>query len=170
MPSPTDPLTIDERMLVAAALDRILYDDPDRFAADDARLVRSLIPRTRISWLSLGFRAETQGPSVGGEAAGVGSVDMEGERKVTQGSVGEGAEWRCGQYKVSNYGDGLEIWQVMSNEFDEQPKGARLEFAATDTPRRLLFFRPRDVAIPIPFTKYHVGLRLGAWGPWKMVA
>ena len=170
MPSPpVKPLTIDERMLVAAALDRILYDDPDRFAADDARLVRSLIPRTRISWLSFGFRAETQGPSVGGEAAGVGSVDMEGDRKVVKGSVGESHEWRCGQYKISNYGDGLEVWQVMSNEFDEQPKGARLEFTAAD-PTRLLFFQPRDVAIPIPFTKYQVGLRLGGWGPWKVAA
>ena len=169
MPSPpVKPLTIDERMLVAAALDRILYDDPERFAADDARLVRSLIPHTRTSWLSLGFRAETQGPSVGGEAAGIGSVDMEGDRKVVQGSVGDGDEWRCGQYKVSNYGDGLEVWQVMSNEFDEQPKGARLEFAA-EVPRGLLFFRPRDIAIRIPFTKYHVGLRLGGWGPWKTV-
>ncbi len=166
---PVKPLSIDERMVVAAALDRILYDDPERFAAEDARLVRDLIPHTRISWLSLGFRAETQGPSVGGEAAGVGSVDMEGDRKVVEGSVGDGDQWRCGQYKISNYGDGLEIWQVTSNEFDEEPKGARLEFAA-GTPCRLLFFRPRDVAIPIPFTRYHVGLRLGGWGPWKVAA
>ncbi|PWC54346.1 hypothetical protein [Azospirillum sp. TSO22-1] len=165
--SPVKPLTIDERLVIAAALDRILYDDPERFSAEDARLVRRLIPLTRTSWLSLGFRAETQGPSVGGEAAGVGPVEMEGDRKVTQGSVGEGDEWRCGQYKISNYGDGLEIWQVMSNEFDEEPKGARLEFA---DPIRLLFFRPRDVAITIPFTKYQVGLRLGGWGPWKVAA
>ena len=169
MAAPPTPLTIDERLVVAAALDRILYDDPERFSADDARLVRSMIPLTRTSWLSLGFRAETQGPSVGGEAAGIGSVDMEGERKVVQGSVGDGEEWRCGQYKISNHGEGLEIWQVMSNEFDEEPKGARLEFSSGN-PLRLLFFRPRDLAIPIPFTKYHVGLRLGGWGPWKTAA
>ena len=169
MPPTPAPLTIDDRMVVAAALDRILYDDAERFSAEDARLVRRLIPLTRTSWLSLGFRAETQGPSVGGEAAGIGSVDMEGDRKVVEGSVGDGDEWRCGQYKISNYGDGLEIWQVMSNEFDEEPKGARLEFEAAG-PTRLLFFRPRDVAIPIPFTKYHVGLRLGGWGPWKVAA
>lgn len=170
MPSASKPLSIDERLVVAAALDRILYDDPERFSSEDARLVRRLIPHSRVSWLSLGFRAETQGPSVGGEAAGVGQIDMEGDRKVVQGSVGEGVEWRCGQYKVSNYGEGLEVWQVMSNEFDEQPKGARLEFGSGEDPRRLLFFQPRDITIRIPFTSYHVGLRLGGWGPWKVAA
>jgi len=170
MPIPAKPLTIDERLIVAAALDRMLYDDPERFSADDARLVRGLIPESKVSWLSLGFRAETQGPSVGGQAAGVGEVDMEGERKVVEGSVGDGDEWRCGQYKLSNYGDGLEIWQVMSNEFDESPKGARLEFAPSGEPTRLLFFQPRDLALRIPFTNFHIGLRLGGWGPWKVAA
>lgn len=163
-------LSIDDRFIVAAALDRILYDDPDHFAAEDALLLRRMIPRTRTPWLRLGFRAETKGPSVGGQAAGVGQVDMEGGKKVVEGGVGESTVWRCGQYKISNHGDDLEIWQVMSDEFAEEPKGARLEFGTAGEPERLTFFQPRDLELRIPFTSFAVGLRLGAWQMWKHAA
>ncbi|ALG70941.1 hypothetical protein VY88_04235 [Azospirillum thiophilum] len=163
-------LRIDDRMIVAAALDRILYDDPDRFAAEDARTVRRLIPPSRSGWLRLGFRAETQGPSMKGEAAGIGDVRMEGDKKVVEGSLGEATNWRCGQYKVANHGGDLEIWQVMSDEYAPEPKGARLEFDARGEPERLTFFQPRDIELRIPFTSLAVGVRLGGWAAWKQVA
>ncbi|MBP2299501.1 hypothetical protein [Azospirillum picis] len=163
-------LHIDDRMVVAAALDRILYDDHDRFAAEDARMVRRMIPHSRSSWLRLGFRAETQGPSMKGEAAGVGDVRMEGDKKVMEGSVGESATWRCGQYKITNHGTDLEIWQVMSDEYAPEPKGARLEFDVQGEPERLTFFQPRDIELRIPFTSLAIGVRLGGWQPWKLVA
>lgn len=168
-PGPT-ALSIDDRFVIAAALDRILYDDPDRFAAEDARLLRRMIPRTRTAWLRLGFRAESQGPSTSGRAAGVGDVRMDGDKTVREGGVGESAVWRCGQYKISNHGDDLEIWQVMSDEFAEEPKGARLEFGTTGAPERLTFFQPKDLELRIPFTGIAVGLRLGGWQPWKKAA
>ncbi|KAA0583538.1 hypothetical protein FZ983_02710 [Azospirillum sp. B21] len=163
-------LRIDDRMIVAAALDRILYDDPDHFAAEDARTVRRLIPYGRSGWLRLGFRAETQGPSMKGEAAGIGDVRMEGDKKVVEGSVGESTAWRCGQYKITNHGGDLEIWQVMSDEYAPEPKGARLEFDAHGEPERLTFFQPRDIELRIPFTSMAVGVRLGGWQFWKQVA
>nr|WP_295829229.1 hypothetical protein [uncultured Azospirillum sp.] len=163
-------LRIDDRMIVAAALDRILYDDPDHFAAEDARTVRRLIPHSRSAWLRLGFRAERQGPSMKGEAAGIGDVRMEGDKKVVEGSVGESATWRCGQYKITNHGTDLEIWQVMSDEYAPEPKGARLEFDERGEPERLTFFQPRDIELRIPFTSLAVGVRLGGWQPWKLVA
>lgn len=167
MTESSSALSIDDRYVVAAALDRILYDDPDRFSAEDARLLRGMIPRTRTPWLRLGFRAESQGPSVTGQAAGVGQVDMDGDKKVREGSVGLATVWRCGQYKISNHGDDLEIWQVMSDEFAEEPKGARLEYGSGGAPERLTFFQPRDLELRIPFTGIAVGLRLGGWQPWK---
>ena len=169
-PLPSNSLSVDDRFVIAAALDRILYDDPDHFAADDARLLRRMIPRTRTPWLRLGFRAESQGPSMSGQAAGVGDVKMDGDKKVVEGGVGESPVWRCGQYKISNHGDDLEIWQVMSDEFAEEPKGARLEFGPTGAPERLTFFQPRDLELRIPFTSFAVGLRLGGWQPWKLAA
>lgn len=170
MPRPAaQSLTIDDRLVIAAALDRILYDDPDHFTAEDALTVRRLIPQTRTAWLRLGFRAETQGPSMKGEAAGIGDVRMDGDKKVVEGGIGESAAWRCGQYKIANHGGDLEIWQVMSDEFAEQPKGARLEFDATGEPERLTFFQPRDLELRIPFTDFAVGIRLGGWQEWKTV-
>lgn len=170
MPRPAaQSLTIDDRLVIAAALDRILYDDPERFAAEDALTVRRLIPQTRTAWLRLGFRAETQGPSMKGEAAGIGDVRMEGDKKVVEGGIGESAAWRCGQYKITNHGGDLEVWQVMSDEFAEQPKGARLEFDAAGTPERLTFFQPRDIELRIPFTDFAIGVRLGGWQEWKKV-
>jgi len=168
MPTPPTPsLTIDDRLVVAATLDRILYDDPDRFLPEDALTVRRLIPHSRSSWLRLGFRAERQGSSMKGEAAGVGDVRMEGDKSVVEGNLGESTVWRCGQYKISNHGGDLEIWQVMSDEFAQEPKGARLEFDAAGRPERLTFFQPRDIELRIPFTSFAVGVRLGGWQPWK---
>ncbi|HYH17379.1 MAG TPA: hypothetical protein VD995_02065 [Azospirillum sp.] len=167
MPGPTQPIAIDDRLVVAAALDRILYDDPERFSADDARTVRGLIPRARTPWLSLGFRAQSRGAGMSGQAAGVGQVDLKGEDTVVKGGIGEGPEWRCGQYKISNRGHGLEIWQVMSDEFDETPKGAWLDIDALGAPERLLFFQPRDIGLRIPFTALHFVIRLGGWREWK---
>ncbi len=170
MTEPAHSLTTDDRFVVAAALDRILYEHPDRFAAEDARLLRRLIPRTRTPWLRLGFRAERQGPSVSGQAAGIGPVDLKGDRKVVERGLGDPPVWRCGQYKISNHGDDLEIWQVMSDEFAEEPKGARLEFGSAGAPERLTFFQPRDLELRIPFTSFAVGLRLGGWQEWKRAA
>ncbi|WP_247887350.1 hypothetical protein [Azospirillum sp. SYSU D00513] len=167
---PARPLSIDDRLVVAAALDRILYDDPERFAAEDARLVRGIIPNARTSWLRLGFRAESRGPGMSGQAAGVGQVDMQDEKRVVEKGMGEGPLWRCGQYKISNHGTDLEVWQVMSDEFAEEPKGARLEFGPTGEPRALSFFQPRDIELRIPFTKYAIGVRLGGWQEWKRAA
>ncbi len=171
MPKPPAPsLTIDDRLAIAAALDRILYGDPDQFLAEDAATVRQRIPPSGSGWLRLGFRAESQGPSMKGEAAGVGDVRMEGDKKIVEGNVGEAAAWRCGQYKITNHGGDLEIWQVMSDEFAEDPKGARLEFDATGQPEQLTFFQPRDLELRIPFTSFAIGLRLGGWQFWKRVA
>lgn len=168
MPKPPAPsLSIDDRLVVAAALDRILYDDPDLFLPEDAATVRRLIPHAPSAWLRLGFRAETQGPSMKGEAAGVGDVRLEGDKKVVEGNVGESTVWRCGQYKIANHGDDLEIWQVTSDEFAQEPKGARLEFNPLGEPERLTFFQPRDIELRIPFTSFAVGVRLGGWQPWK---
>lgn len=171
MPKPPAPsLSIDDRLVIAAALDRILYDDPDQFSPEDAGTVRRLIPQGRSGWLRLGFRAETQGPSMKGEAAGVGDVRMEGDKTVVEGNVGESAAWRCGQYKITNHGGDLEIWQVMSDEFAQEPKGARLEFDAAGTPEQLTFFQPRDIELRIPFTSFAIGVRLGGWQFWKRAA
>jgi hypothetical protein len=167
-PPPASPLSIDDRMVIAAALDRILYDDPQHFAAEDARTVRRLIPNARTSWLRLGFRAETKGPTMSGEAAGIGQVNMDEDKRVIERGMGEGPLWRCGQYKITNHGTDLEIWQVMSDEFAEEPKGARLEFGPDGEPRALSFFQPRDIELRIPFTKYAIGLRLGGWQEWKL--
>lgn len=167
MPEAADILPIDDRFTIAAALDRILYDVEDSFSSEDALLVRSLIPSTRSPLLRLGFRAEGRGPSVGGEAAGIGQVDLRDENKTVEGNVGVAKVWRCGQYKLSNSGQDLEIWQVMSDEFAEEPKGARLEFDTAGQPQRLSYFRPRDLELRIPFTRLAIGFRLGNWNEWK---
>jgi hypothetical protein len=166
----TSGLSIDDRLVIAATLDRIFYDDPDQFSREDAATVRRLIPHSRSAWLRLGFRAESQGPSMKGEAAGVGDVRMEGDKKIVEGNVGESTVWRCGQYKITNHDGDLEIWQVMSDEFAQDPKGARLEFGPTGEPERLTFFQPRDIELRIPFTSFAVGLRLGGWNYWKQAA
>ncbi|SMH60699.1 hypothetical protein [Azospirillum agricola] len=167
---PAASLTIDDRLVVAAALDRIFYDDPDHFAPEDAVTVRRLIPQGGSGWLRLGFRAETRGPSMKGEAAGVGDVRLDDEKTVVEGNVGESTAYRCGQYKITNHGGDLEIWQVMSDEFAQEPKGARLEFGAGGEPEQLTFFQPRDIELRIPFTSFAIGVRLGGWQFWKRAA
>lgn len=160
-------MDLTQRLLAAQALDRIIYGDDHVFAADDARYLRRNVPIGRRPWFALKAKGSAPGSSVTGYSPGIGNVEAgrEEDRKFEYSSAREQV-WRCGQYKLIHERKALEIWAVMSDEFDEDPRGARLEYNVLGEPVRLLAFRPRMLELPIPFVGT-LAIGLSGWVVWK---
>lgn len=150
---------------VTATLDRIIFGDERTFPADDARLLRRVIPRQRRPFFGLTLRGIFPKGSTRGYASGIGNVEMETERKTRTVEVGGDRFVRCGQYKLLHERATLEIWPVLSQEVDEDAKAAQLVFAG-DEPVVLRCRTPKGITIPVP---PFISLTLArvAWTDWK---
>src|ERR1700761_4664871 len=70
-----------DRFVIAAVVDRLIYDNDDTFGTEDARVLLDALPRTKSPWIQLGVAGQMSGGSSRGFAAGVGDVQVEDERK-----------------------------------------------------------------------------------------
>ncbi len=115
-----EPITQQERLAAAARI-KAIGDGPDRFDARDADALHALLRDMPIEGSTLSLGITTSGPGASGVAAGVGKVDLEGERKSRRWSVGE-REFRCGAYVVSRQAshtyDIRHVAEVDANERD----------------------------------------------------
>lgn len=115
-----DTLNIDDRMVLAATVDRLIYGDPDTFRRDDARALLDLARLRKSSWLpfDLDVRWRSSGGKSEGVAAGVGNVEIEDGERNRSVSTSAGRTLRVGQWKLrSNVGPigrlrGLEIIRI----------------------------------------------------------
>jgi hypothetical protein len=158
---------VQDRFVLAATIDRLIYGDGTSFDPDDARTLLDSVPHKRSPWLQLGVAGKFSGGSTRGYAAGVGDVrvDKDKERQF-QYATGADASTRVGQWKLMWFGKRqrqfIEIEQVMADVIDEG-RGALVSYDASGTPLRMdirfnrsfrLFWSPIVIIVP-------------GWRPWK---
>ena len=159
-----------DRLLIAAVVDRLIYDDPETFSAEDARTLLAALPRKRVPWIEIGAKGKVSGGSARGFAAGVGNVKVEDpEARKFDVSSSSDAYTRAGQWKLLRYdrrtGTHVEIEQVMADPTDEG-RGARLRYAPGGVPLAMDLRIVRNVRLL--FTWFI--LQIPGWRPWKRPA
>ena len=156
-----------DRFVIAAAVDRLIYDSDTVFNPDDARLLLQALPHRRSPWIQLGVAGKMSGGSSRGFAAGVGDVELKDEKdRQFQYATGEDAYTRIGQWKLMWIGrrsrQFVEIEQVMADATADG-RGALICFELDGTPVRMdirynrsfrLFWSPVVILFP-------------GWRPWK---
>jgi hypothetical protein len=162
--------TMPDRFLIAATVDRLIYDSEVSFSSDDARVLLDELPRKPSPWLQLGIAGKMSGGSSRGFAAGVGDVAIKDDKdRQFQYNSANALYTRAGQWKLMWIGKRnrqyVEIEQVMADATDEG-RGALICYEADGTPVRMdirynrsfrLFWSPVIVVIP-------------GWKPWKTPA
>ena len=159
-----------DRFVIAAVVDRLIYDNDNTFSTTDARALLDALPRKPSPWIQLGVAGKMSGGSSSGFAAGVGDVQIKDDRgRQFQFSTGDDAYTRAGQWKLLWIGKRtrqyVEIEQVMADA-TEDGRGALISYEADGTPIRMdirfnrsfrLFWSPLVVMFP-------------GWKPWKTPA
>ncbi len=168
-PSTYDRPTPD-RFVIAATVDRLIYGDAATFDQDDARLLLDVLPRKPSPWIQLGVAGKMSGSSTKGFAAGVGDVQIKGEKdRQFQYNTGNDAYTRAGQWKLMWIGKRtrqyVEIEQVMADATDDG-RGALICYESDGTPIRM------DIRFNRSFRLFWapVVLMLPGWKSWKTPA
>ncbi len=157
-----------DRFVLAATVDRLIYADEATFSAADARLLLDALPRRAAPWIQLGVAGKMSGGSSRGFAAGVGDVQVKDEKdRQFQYSIGGDGYTRVGQWKLMWIGKRsrqfVEIEQVMADATDEG-RGALICYKLDGTPTHMdirfnrsfrLFWSPVVVMFP-------------GWKSWKL--
>jgi len=159
-----------DRLLIAAVVDRLIYDDPETFSASDARTLLEALPRKRVPWIEIGAKGKVSGGSARGFAAGVGNVKVEDpEARKFDVSTSSDAYTRAGQWKLlrcdRRTGTDVEIEQVMADPTDEG-RGARLRYGPGNTPLGMDIRTVRNVRL---FFTWFI-LQIPGWQRWKRPA
>lgn len=150
---------------VAAAVDRIIWNEEHTFPAADAAYLRRVVPRHRQPRFGVVGRWTSTGGATEGYAAGHGNVAMDGAEKHKSFTLNGERVTRVGQYKLIHDDRALEIRQVMDDEWDDDHRCARLTFTAEGRPKALQVLDPRDIALPLPFLR--IVVRKVEWREWK---
>ncbi|MEA1648792.1 hypothetical protein UAJ10_07155 [Nitrospirillum sp. BR 11164] len=153
-------LSISQRLVIGALVDRIVFGEEDVFSSRDAAELHRLLPATGIAKFS--FEGTFSGPaSQGGFAAGVGDVQLDGEKQVRV-KAGGGREVRAGQWRLSCNRRCIQIVQVMGDDGNEG-RACLLRFHRDGRPRDLMGRVTR--ALHIPWTP--ISVAFGTWAYWK---
>jgi len=159
------PPTVD-RFVIAATVDRLIYDSEETFLAEDAVTLLNALPRGRSPWFEFGVRGKTSGGSTRGVAAGHGNIQVDDKEKKFDYSTASDLYTRAGQWKLlwigRRSGQMVEIEQVMADVTDEG-RGAQIRYDRDGAPLAMdirvnrsfrLFWSPVVIVIP-------------GWRPWK---
>ena len=156
-----------DRFVLAAIIDRLIYGDDASFDPQDARTLLDSVPRKPAPWIQLGIAGKFSGGSTRGYAAGLGDIKVRSDKdRQFQYATGGEASLRVGQWKLMWIGKRqrqfVEIEQVMADVTDEG-RGALLSYDAAGAPIRMdirfnrsfrLFWSPVVIVVP-------------GWQPWK---
>ncbi|HEX3576844.1 MAG TPA: hypothetical protein VHU42_19765 [Rhodopila sp.] len=156
-----------DRFVIAAIVDRLIYDSDSTFDPDDARTLLAELPRKPSPWIQLGVAGKMSGGSTKGYAAGVGDVRLKDDKdRRFEYTTGGDAYTRAGQWKLMWIGKRarqyVEIEQVMADATDDG-RGALISYEPDGTPIRMdirfnrsfrLFWSPVVIMFP-------------GWKPWK---
>jgi hypothetical protein len=168
MPAEANPHV--DRFLIAAIVDRLIYDSDITFQSQDARVLLQALPHRRTPWIELGIAGSLSSGSSRGYAAGIGSLQVKDDKgRRFEYSTAKDAYTRAGQWKLLWHGKRsrqyVDIEQVMS-ELTDEGRGAQVVYAADGTPLSMnirvsrsfrLLWSPVIIVIP-------------GWRPWKSPA
>jgi hypothetical protein len=163
-------ISTQDRFVIAATVDRLIYGDETTFHPTDASLLLASLPRKPSPWIQFGVTGKMSGGSSRGFAAGVGDVSLKHDQdRQFRYSTADSAYTRAGQWKLlwipKKTRQLIEIEQVMSDATDEG-RGALIIYEADGTPIRMdirfnrafrLFWSPLVLVFP-------------GWKPWKTPA
>lgn len=92
--------------LAAASRIKAIGESEGAFNAADADALHALLHDLPEEGSTASFSFRRPGPKIRGAAAGVGNVDIDGEKKLSKWSVGE-KNFRCGAYVVTRDGNAV---------------------------------------------------------------
>lgn len=159
-----------DRFVLAAIVDRLIYDSETTFSSEDARALLDELPHRPSPWIQFGIAGKFSGGSTKGVAAGVGDVSIKDDKeRQFQYNSSEDAYTRAGQWKLMWIGKRtrqyIEIEQVMADPTDDG-RGALICYEADGTPIRMdLRFNRSFRLLWSP-----VVLMFPGWRPWKTPA
>lgn len=153
------------RFVIAALVDRLIYDSDTAFAAEDAATLLAAIPHRRAPRFEFGIAGKMKGGSSRGYAPGVGDVKIDDQKdKAFAYSTADGAYIRAGQWKLlwarSRQGQTIEIEQVMADVIDEG-RGARIHYDQANRPVAM------DIRFNRAFRFFFIVVMVPGWRPWK---
>jgi hypothetical protein len=156
---------VNERFLLSAIADRLVFGDAKTFSRDDARELARLMPVTAGSGFLSRIRPELvvqsslPGRSTSAFAAGVGSTRLDGDEVKLDFDSRRRRVVRAGQWKLFRKGRTIEIEQVMADDSDDG-RTARLDFSRGE-PVRMCLLKTVEFGIgPLVFAT-------GWFQPWK---
>jgi hypothetical protein len=161
-PAPND------RFVLSAIADRLIFGDADTFRRDDALELARLLPVTAPPGFlarllpDIRARGSMPGRSATGFAAGIGNVSLKDEKVAFDLDSRGRRVVRAGQWKLFRGNGTIEIEQVMADDADEA-RTARVEYRRGEPERMCLLM----------LTEFHVGplcLATGRFRPWKRPA
>ena len=163
MPNLAITVPIDERLVISALLDRVIYEEGPTVSAEDAAELARLVPFTGIrNGLRLVGRVSD---SSAGHAAGVGDVRLDTDRQFDLDAIRQPVV-RAGQWKIIRDRRTIEVTQVMADEFDEA-RSCLFRYHRDGTPRDLQIRAIRNLRIPVIFASFVISS--ARWVPWKSV-
>src|ERR1700759_1096609 len=90
-----------DRFVIAAIVDRLIYDSDATFNADDARTLLAALPRKPSPWIQLGVAGKMSGGATKGYAAGGGDIRLKDNKdRQFEYTTGSDAYTRAGQWKL----------------------------------------------------------------------
>jgi hypothetical protein len=156
-----------DRFVIAAVVDRLIYDSETVFDPDDARVLLGALPRRRSPRFEFGIAGKFSGRSSRGYAAGIGSVKVnDGTPRNFRYSTARDAYTRVGQWKLlwsqTRRAQFVEIEQVMAEPTTEG-RGARIHYSPDGEPTAMDIRTAR--AFKLLFSA--VILVFPGWKAWK---
>jgi len=162
----TGTMTANDRLLLSALADRLIFGHESTFNLDDARELSRLLPvMPRANILQrllpdLAVKGSLPGKSASGFAAGVGNVSLNDKTRSFDFDSRGRRVVRAGQWKLMRSGRGIEIEQVMADDGDEG-RTALVEFRQDEPVRMCL----------LTIVEFNIGplcLATGRFKPWKV--
>jgi hypothetical protein len=136
----TGSISSNDRLLLSAIADRLIFGDEHSFRAEDATELARLLPtmpRANIFQRllpDLAVKGSLPGRSASGFAAGVGNISLKDNNRSFDFDSRGRRVVRAGQWKLMRSGRGIEIEQVMADDGDDG-RTALVEFRPGDLSR-----------------------------------
>jgi len=159
---PTHDINLEMRLEAHAILDRLVQKG-ETFSRDDALRLIGLIPVVPRKRISLTGVFKSRGPGLRGRAAGIGDVELHGERREKQVSWNAPSAHRIGGYVVVHTPGRIGI-DLMWSETREDQSGqgcALLYDPETGEPQEM------EISVQRTVTLLFIRLAYISYVPWK---
>lgn len=161
-------VNINDRMVLSAIVDRLIYANTETFSSEDAIELRRILPQPKKSlWSSISRYLPTiaasgriSGMINAGFSPGVGNIKVKGNDYTFDLDSEGKSVVRAGQWKLYNFGDSIEIEQVMADGGDEG-RSACIEYEDKE-PTKMLLLCVKNIHF------WFLCFAVSEFKPWKL--